>query len=63
MDLPIGDAGSTMRLIVPWVDMHNNDSDMPVCHGCLHINILPLRLLCSECKENRTEALVKYPPR
>jgi len=33
MDLPIGDAGSTMRLIVPWVDMHNNDSDMPVCHA------------------------------
>ena len=33
MDLPIGDAGATMRLIVPWVDMHNNDSDMPVCHA------------------------------
>ena len=31
MDLPVGDG--SMRLVVPWIDMHNNDSDMPVCHA------------------------------
>jgi len=28
-------------------------ADMPMCHGCLHVNILPLHLFCSEHKEKR----------
>ena len=26
-------------------------ADTPMCHNCLHVNILPLLLFCSECKE------------
>ena len=26
-------------------------ADTPMCHGCLHVKILPLQLFCSECKE------------
>ena len=33
MDLPVGDAAATMRLVVPWIDMCNNDSELPVCHA------------------------------
>ena len=31
MDLPCGDA--TLRCVVPWADMHNNDGTLPVCHA------------------------------
>jgi hypothetical protein len=34
-------------------------ADMPMCNGCLHVNILPLRLFCSERKEQGTKAHVK----
>ena len=33
MDLPVGDSGACMRLVVPWIDMCNNDSELPVCHA------------------------------
>ena len=33
MDLPVGDSGASMRLVVPWIDMCNNDSELPVCHA------------------------------
>jgi histone-lysine N-methyltransferase SETD3 len=32
MDLPTAN-GATMRVVVPWADMFNNDSRLPVCHA------------------------------
>jgi hypothetical protein len=31
MDLPVGER--TMRVVVPWADLHNHDPALPVCHA------------------------------